>query len=50
MVIDNYLDLNTPPFEDPSRKKTFHTHGLSDEKHYSDSFEYGAATVASKNG
>jgi CDP-4-dehydro-6-deoxyglucose reductase len=54
-VIETYPDLSAhevymsgPPPMIQAGKETFLSHGLSDEKLYSDSFEYGAAAVASK--
>jgi CDP-4-dehydro-6-deoxyglucose reductase len=54
-VISSYPDLTAhevymsgPPPMIQAGKEAFLTHGLSDEKLYSDSFEYGAAAVARK--
>ncbi|RLW71288.1 MAG: CDP-6-deoxy-delta-3,4-glucoseen reductase [gamma proteobacterium symbiont of Stewartia floridana] len=56
-VIENYPDLSAhevymsgPPPMIQAGKEAFLAHGLSDEKLYSDSFEYGAAAVAAKTG
>ncbi|MES9853642.1 MAG: CDP-6-deoxy-delta-3,4-glucoseen reductase [Candidatus Thiodiazotropha sp. L084R] len=56
-VVSNYPDLSAhevymsgPPPMIQAGKEAFLSHGLSDEKLYSDSFEYGAAAVASKSG
>ncbi|MES9942713.1 MAG: CDP-6-deoxy-delta-3,4-glucoseen reductase [Candidatus Thiodiazotropha sp. 6PLUC2] len=56
-VVANYPDLSAhevymsgPPPMIQAGKEAFLTHGLSDEKLYSDSFEYGAAAVAQKSG
>ncbi|MEJ2621242.1 MAG: CDP-6-deoxy-delta-3,4-glucoseen reductase [Candidatus Thiodiazotropha sp.] len=54
-VIETYPDLSAyevymsgPPPMIQAGKETFLSHGLSDEKLYSDSFEYGAAAGAKK--
>lgn len=55
VVVANYPDLSEhevymsgPPPMIQAGKEAFLGHGLSDEKLYSDSFEYGAAAVARK--